>query len=226
MLNARRLLARLDLQNRFVRGVIALASVSLLLFGLWQAGVFLGDPNEAVEIKDASGQAALISIRTADVSIETPDGSGRDVAVQEGRLAPNFEVSTLTGDRVRLADFRGKAVYLNFWATWCGPCRAEMPDIEAVLRVYEADGLVVLAVNNGESFRPANAFIDELALDLTVVGLDPNQQVVGLYRVRAMPTSIFIDRDGVITKIHAGFATAKQMDQFVSEALGISSSGR
>ena len=175
---------------------------------------------------DPSGRETTVSIRAADASIETPYPSGIGVDLKEGRLAPNFEVSNLSGERVRLADLRGKAVYLNFWATWCAPCSAEMPEIERVLRKYEASGLVVVAVNNGESFGRAREFIEELRLNLSVVGLDPSQQVVNRYRVSAMPTSIFIDRQGVITKIHLGLATEKQMDQFARDALGTPASVR
>jgi hypothetical protein len=97
---------------------------------------------------------------------------------------------------------------------------AELPDIERLLRRYEGEGLVVLALNRGESFSRARDFMQSLGVDLTVVGLDPSQQVVGRYRVSAMPTSVFIDRQGVITRIHLGQATLGQMEDFVAEAVG------
>lgn len=211
---------KIDFQNRIVRGIAALALVGILSFLLWQAGVLLRDPNEEVELTGAGGETIIVDIRAADASVETPNPNSLGVGVKEGELAPNFEVSTLTGERVQLSDFRGQAVFLNFWASWCGPCRAEMPDIEAVLRKHEADGLVVLAMNNGEPFGPARNFIEDLGVSLTAVGLDPSQNVIGRYRVVAMPTSIFIDSEGVITRIHAGLATEDQIDQFVQEALG------
>ncbi len=211
---------RINFENRAVRGVAVLALVGFFSFLLWQAGILLRDPNERVELTGAGGETVLIDIRAATASIATPNDSSLDVGVKQGALAPNFEVSTLTGERVQLADFRGQAVFLNFWASWCGPCRAEMPDIDRVLQKYKDDGLIVLAVNNGEPFGPAKQFIDDLQVDFTVVGLDPSQEVIGRYRVVAMPTSIFIDKNGVITRIHAGLATADQIDQFAQEALG------
>ena len=222
----KRYFGQLDFQNRLVRGLTAFALVAVIGFGLWQAGILLRDPNETVAITGASGNQVVINISAADASLATPDTSDLGVAVEEGKLSPNFEVSTLTGERVQLTDYRGRAVFLNFWATWCGPCRAEMPDIEQVLRTHEDAGLVVLAVNNGEPFSPARNFIADLGVNFTVVGLDPSQEVIKRYRVVSMPTSIFIDADGVITRIHAGLATAAQMDEFAREALTASSSSR
>ena len=210
----------IDFQNRAVRGIAALTLVGFFSVLLWQAGVLLRNPDEQVEVTKPGGETVILDIRAADASIETPNETSLDVSVKEGDLAPNFELSTLEGERVRLADFRGQAVFLNFWASWCGPCRAEMPDIDRVLREYKDDGLIVLAVNNGEPFAPARQFIDDLEVDLSVVGLDPSQEIIGRYRILAMPTSIFIDENGVIVRIHAGLATAGQIDQFVEEALG------
>ena len=211
---------KFDFENRAVRGIVALTLVGFISILLWQAWVLFRDPDEQVEVANADGETVVLEIRAVDASIETPNGDALNVSVKQGDLAPNFELSTLTGERVQLADFRGQAIFLNFWASWCGPCRAEMPDIDAVLRKYEDDGLIVLAVNNGEPFGPAKQFIDDLQVNLTVVGLDPSQEIIGRYRIVAMPTSIFIDENGVITRIHAGLATAGQIDQFVQEALG------
>jgi len=218
----RKLFAAISLENRLVRAVGTAAIVGISSLALWQAGVLFRSPNEDVALTDDAGQTVVLEIRAADASIQTPDAVGLAVGVGEGKLAPDFEVSTLTGERVRLSDFRGRAVFLNFWASWCGPCRVEMPDIQALLDDHAADGLVVLALNNGEPFKPANQFVDDLGLRFTAIGLDPSRQVIDRYRVRAMPTSIFIDPDGVITKIHAGLATAGQMDEFVRQALGLS----
>ena len=163
---SKRYLGQLDFQNRLVRGLTAFVLVAVIGFGLWQAGILLRDPNEMVAITGASGDQVVINISAAVASLATPDSSDLGVAVEEGKLSPNFEVSMLTGERVQLADFRGRAVYLNSWATWCGPCRAEMPDIEQVLRTHEDAGLVVLAVNNGEPFSPARNFIADLGREL------------------------------------------------------------
>ena len=209
-----------------MRGIAALSLVAFFSFFLWQAGVLLRDPDEQVEVTNTVGETVVLDIRAADASIETPNETSLKVSVKEGDLARNFELSTLEGERVQLADFRGQAVFLNFWASWCGPCRAEMPDIDRVLQEYKDDGLIVLAVNNGERFAPAKRFIDDLQVDFTIVGLDPSQEIIGRFRIVAMPTSIFIDENGVIVRIHAGLATADQIDQFAREALGTLAASR
>ena len=79
----------------------------------------------------------------------------------------------MTGERIQLADLRGKTVFLNFWASWCGPCRAEIPDINAVLQKYESEGLVVLAVNNGEQFDAAHYLIEDLGPLVNSLTEDP-----------------------------------------------------
>ena len=220
MSDTRGLFAKISLESRLVRALGTAIIVGISSLALWQAGVLFRSPNENIATTDASGQTTTIQIRAADASIETPNPTSADVGVKEGRLGPDFEVSTLKGERVRLSDFRGSAVFLNFWASWCGPCKAEMPDIQALMDRFEEDGLVVFAINNGESFKQAKKFVNEYELDFTAFGLDPSQEVISKYRIVSMPTSIFIDRNGVITKIHGGQATAGQMLDFVREALG------
>ena len=163
-------------------------------------------------------------MRAADTSVDPLNPTNLQVGLSEGQLAPDFEVSTLEGERVRLSDFRGHAVYLNFWASWCGPCKAEMPDIQHLLNTYGTGGLVVLAVNNGETYGTAQGFVEDLGLDFTEFALDPSRKVIDRYRILSMPTSIFLDSHGVITQVHFGFATAGQMDDFAREALGLGAS--
>ena len=205
-------------------GVAAIVGVSVLV--LWRADILFRSTSEDIETTGESGQTVVLQIRAADTSVETPNPLGLGIGVQEGEIAPNFEVSNLKGERVQLADFRGRPVFLNFWASWCGPCRAEMPAIQTVLDQYEDQGLVVLAVDNGERFEAARGFVEELGLDFTEFGLDPGQDVIRRYRVVAMPTSLFIDAEGVITQVHAGQATEEQMREFVLEAMGLTTAAQ
>lgn len=215
-------LSNIPWRSRLVRSGVTAAIVAIAVAGLWQAGVLFRDPDEDVTVTTESGETAVIEIRAANTSVETPALPGQSVGLDEGDLAPDFEASTIEGERVRLSDFRGKAVYLNFWASWCTPCRAEMPDIIALLETYESQGLAVLAMNAGEAFGPASNFVDELQMrPLTAIALDPSRSVIERYRVFSMPTSIFIDAEGVVTRVHPGFATAAQMDEFAREALGL-----
>ncbi len=111
--------------------------------------------------------------------------------------APDFALLRLGGDTLRLRDLRGKVVLLNFWATWCVPCRAEMPDIERLSREFAGRGLVVVAVNLQEGRRAVRRFVDELHLTFPVV-LDGDGKMAAAYGVRPIPTTFLIDQNGFI----------------------------
>jgi thiol-disulfide isomerase/thioredoxin len=134
---------------------------------------------------------------------ETKSNQGIAPAVPElNQKAPDFSLISLQGDKVKLTELRGKAVVLNFWATWCGPCRMEMPLLQAYADEYQAD-LVILPINNDETPATIQKFVDELGLRLDMV-LDPGAKVTQAYRVRGFPTTIFIDKDGIIRFQHIG----------------------
>ena len=151
---------------------------------------------------------ALISVAGAIVWLERPsDTSERLVATgdeplaadssapQEGSFAPEFRLTTLDGRELRLSDFRGSVVLLNFWATWCGPCRQEMPLFEQALGDHAESGLVVLAVNVEEGSAKVRPFVERLELTYTIA-MDEKGAVSRRYRVRSFPTTYFIGRDG------------------------------
>jgi thiol-disulfide isomerase/thioredoxin len=113
-------------------------------------------------------------------------------------------VDTLEGERQSLEDFRGQFVLLNFWATWCGPCRAEMPEFESIYQLNRHRGFQVFAVDFEESEDQVEDFVNELGLNFTI-GLDENGEVGGdLYRVNSFPTSYVVDSNGVIIARHQG----------------------
>ena len=124
---------------------------------------------------------------------------------REGFSAPDFTLDLLDGGQVTLSDLRGKAVLINFWATWCPPCRAEMPAIERVYRSHKDLGLEVLAVNttNQDDQAAAAAFVEELELTFPVP-LDRTGAVSASYNLRGLPSTYFIDRQGVIRSVVVG----------------------
>ena len=135
------------------------------------------------------------------------------VGGQVGNRAPDFESVTLDGQPIALSDYRGQVVLLNFWATWCGPCREEMPDFETIYRKRGADGFTVLAVNAFESPEQVAPFVDELGLSFPVVmdeSGDINTDVYGS-AVSGYPTSLLIDRDGVIVRRFPGLVRAPDL---------------
>jgi len=124
---------------------------------------------------------------------------------RQGFAAPDFTLDLLGGGEVTLSDLRGAPVMLNLWASWCPPCRAEMPAIQAVYQEYGEEGLVVLAVNatNQDSESAAAAFVRDHGLTFPVP-LDRDGSVSVLYALRGLPTTYFIDREGVIRSVIVG----------------------
>jgi thiol-disulfide isomerase/thioredoxin len=117
-------------------------------------------------------------------------------------LAPDFSLTTLDGDTVALTDLRGRWVLINFWATWCVPCRDEMPYLNELAAAH-ADKLTVLAVNMRESPEAVAPFVAELAIDLPIL-LQPDDATLLAYNVRGLPLSILVAPDGTIVRRIAG----------------------
>ncbi len=133
-------------------------------------------------------------------------------APQAGFLAPDFTLQTASGEAISLSELRGKAVLLNVWASWCGPCRAEMPAMQRIYEEYAGQGLVVLAVNatDQDSAAAALAFASELGLTFPIV-FDTDGGVGRQYAVRALPSSYFIRPDGVIEEVIIGGPMAEAL---------------
>jgi len=137
-----------------------------------------------------------------------------------GQPAPDFTLNDLDGKPVRLSDLKGKPVVINFFATWCNPCRAEMPDFEALWKDNKDRGLIVLAVNltNQDNVNDVRTFVKELSLTFPIV-LDENGTVASLYRVGPIPSSYFINKSGILTAVQVGSMSRQTMDQRVAKLL-------
>jgi peroxiredoxin len=120
-----------------------------------------------------------------------------------GDTAPDFRLPTLDGEIVSLSEFRGQPVFLNFWATWCGPCRAEMPYIQQLYERWTGQGLVVLAIDIQESPDTVRDFVEEFEFTFPVL-MAADADVPLSYNVRSIPTSVFIDADGIIREVKRG----------------------
>ena len=144
--------------------------------------------------------------------------AGASVSPQVGDLAPNFELESLDGDEVFLSDFRGQPVVLNFWAKWCRPCRAEMPQLVAAHDKYRDEGLVIIGLNLQEGRSVIEPFVEEFGVDFTVL-LDRDGDVENEYRLLGLPETFFIDRDGVIRSIYRGSFEEEIQDTDVQSAI-------
>lgn len=126
-----------------------------------------------------------------------------------GFAAPNFALTSTAGESFTLADLKGKVVLVNFWATWCPPCRAEMPAIDAAYRANKDAGFVVLAVDQMESADVVNAFGAKYNLSFPLL-LDADGDINRQYLVSALPTSFFVDRKGVIRDLMIGGSMSRE----------------
>ena len=124
--------------------------------------------------------------------------------IAPGGLAPDFTLRTLDGPNLRLQEQRGRVVLVNFWATWCGPCRQEMPHLSKLYDKYRASGFVLLGVNVDDDTKNAVDLAAKLGLKFPV-SLDSDKKVSRLYDLTAMPSTVLIDRDGKVRFVHRGY---------------------
>ena len=137
---------------------------------------------------------------------------------QIGKPAPDFRTFALDGSPVELSSYQGHPVWITFWATWCPPCRAEAPDIEAAYHQYKDQGLIILAVNVGEDLATVRDYVQRLGLTFTIAG-DPTTEVSAIYRVRGLPTHFFINSDGVLRDWRMGALGPKTIQQELAKVL-------
>ena len=136
-----------------------------------------------------------------------------------GQEAPDFGLPGLQGNTVRLSDFRGQVVLLNFWATWCSPCRTEVPILVAAYERYRGRGFTVLGVDLGEPRERVQSFVNQYRITFPVV-LDEDGRVGRVYPVRAIPVSLILDREGAVRKVWVGAMSEEAIEQVVEPLLG------
>lgn len=126
-------------------------------------------------------------------------------------IAPDFELESIDGTMIKLSDLRDKNVIVNFWATWCGFCVEEMPDLQKLQEAYKDDDLLILAVNVGETKEEVEKFMEENKIDLTVL-LDKDSSVANAYGLRSFPSTLAINKKGEVVSGYVGMLTYEQME--------------
>jgi len=164
--------------------------------------------------------AILVGLSAGCAAQTSPPSSLETVGIAVGSAAPGFTLRRLDGIETRLSDYAGRPVFINFWASWCGPCRTERPEIIAAYQRHEESGLAVLAIDNTELdiVDDVRAFVDEFELPFPVL-LDESGDVIQEYGVLGLPTSVFIDAEGVVRGVSAGPMTGEQMADFLNHIL-------
>ena len=135
-----------------------------------------------------------------------------------GHEAPDLALKSATGENLRLSEYRGNVVMINFWATWCGPCRQEMPLLEELYARYERVGFNLLGVNIDDDSRRAMDMAEELGVSFPVL-FDARKEVSRLYEVEAMPVTVLVDREGTVRYVQHGYKPGyedKYLDQIRS----------
>ncbi len=147
---------------------------------------------------------------------------GAQAALSANAPAPDFTLRSLDGVNLRLAEQRGRVVMVNFWATWCGPCRQEMPHLSRLYEKYRASGFTLLGVNVDEDAKQAAATAGRLGVKFPVL-FDGSKSVSKLYDLQSMPSTVLIDRDGRVRYLHRGYRDGleesyeKQIRELVKE---------
>lgn len=154
--------------------------------------------------------------------VQLPPGlvpAGAEVKPEVGGLAPDFLLQGLEeGTEYRLSDFRGKAVVLNFWATWCQPCRKEIPQLVQAYDKYKDQGLVVIGLNHAESRSIVRPYAEKFGMDFPIA-IDIDGEMWDRYRLLGLPTTFFIDRDGFVRSIFIGPFVAQSGGKNVQGAI-------
>lgn len=195
-----------------VKILLVITVISLVIIGL--AGCSSA-PEPSPPQQQGTADTPTPSTSASKVSPAPETAPELEVGPQVGKLAPDFKFMNPGGKNISLSDLRGSSVMLNFWATWCGPCKIEMPLIQELAYDEEkADkGLVLLTVNGGESADKVARFMNEHGFSFPVL-LDTQMGVARAYNVRAIPTTFFIDRDGIIKDIKVGaFSSTAEIER-------------
>lgn len=135
--------------------------------------------------------------------------------VKEGSIAPNFVLQSVDGERIELKELKGKGVFLNFWGTWCGPCKQEFPYMANQYEVFKDRGVEIVAVNVGESNIAVKNFMESYGVNFPVA-MDKDRQVTEAYDITPLPTTFLINPEGKVIKVIKGTMTERNVYEYMN----------
>ena len=135
--------------------------------------------------------------------------------VKEGSIAPNFVLQSVDGERIELKDLKGKGVFLNFWGTWCGPCKQEFPYMANQYEVFKDRGVEIVAVNVAESNIAVKNFMNAYGVNFPVA-MDKDRQVTEAYDIGQLPTTLLVNPEGKVIKVIKGTMTERQIYEYMN----------
>ncbi|MBU3088223.1 TlpA family protein disulfide reductase [Clostridium gasigenes] len=179
-----------------------------ILFGVSLYTVINYNKNKTINLGNSNNISLPVETDGNKIDMENSQTTTKEKAI-------DFKLKDLNGKDVSLNDFKGKNVLLNFWATWCPPCKAEMPDIEKLYQENKNSDLVILAVNLGEDKQTVKSFIEKNKYTFDIL-LDSDQDVAIKYNIVSIPTSFFIDKEGNIVSKKIGAMTLEEMKSYIN----------
>lgn len=146
--------------------------------------------------------------------INSEEIKAAEIGTEVGNKAPNFSLKNMNNEEIALRDLEGQKVFINFWASWCPPCKAEMPDIEK-LHENHGEDIKIIAVNLEEAKEKVEKYLENEDLNFTVL-LDKNKNVANKYLIRAIPTSYFLNKNGIIIEKNLGVLSYEKMKEILN----------
>ncbi|NRT87879.1 TlpA family protein disulfide reductase [Clostridium beijerinckii] len=183
--------------------IAAIVAIALIVFSVYT----IYNSESSNSKTDSSISITSDKNNTSNQTIEVTPNNIKTKAI-------DFSLKDLNGNELSLSDLKGKKVFLNFWATWCPPCKAEMPDIEKLYQETKDSDLVIVSVEIGEPLNTVKSFIDSNKYNFKVL-IDSDQSVATKYNTTSIPTSYFIDKDGNIVSKHVGGMNIDQMKAYI-----------
>lgn len=202
-------------------GVALAIGMGVGLYIFWQGRPAGANPAPSVATTSTPSSLSLLTpiVPTETILLSQPTPPAR---VAQGAPASDFTLTTLDGEAtLTLSQFKGQPVLINFWASWCIPCRSETPALERAYQKYQSEGLIILGINSAEqdTLKEAEAFAAEFKVTYRLLW-DETDEVLKDYAVLGLPTSVFINSEGLVQRIYIGGMSDEQIEDFIGEIIG------